>query len=150
MTYPEPTELIEFLAPYPAEVQELTLAGREFLLEMLYPVSEMFFDATYAVCSAFTYTGDQKGAFVNFAVYPKHVTLIFPWGAHLHDPERRLGGQGNRVRHIRLSSLETLQDDYVLDLIKQASHNAPRPKGPIEPHRVVKIYKGAKRRPSVS
>lgn len=144
----EPDELIEFLAPYPKEVQEFTLAARLRLHELVGPASDLFFDATTAVCSGFSYTGLPRDNFVNLAVYAKHVTLIFPFGVQLEDPEQRLKGEGNQVRNIRLAGLETLNDVYVVRLIKQAAAMAVKAQLPVEPVKYVKIYNGPKRRPS--
>ena len=141
----EPAELIGFLAPYPLGVQELALEARSFLLKMLAPVSELHYDATSAVCAGFAYGSKTADVFVNLAVYPKHVTLVFGWGSSLSDPEKRLRGEGKRVRHLRLASIETLQDPYVLDLISQASNAAIR-KPDWQPERIIKIYNGPKRR----
>jgi hypothetical protein len=142
--------LIEFLAPYPPEVQELALQGRKRLLELVGPASEIFWDATQAVCAGFTYTAKVSDNFVNLAVYPKHVTLIFPNGARQQDPEARLGGEGSRVRHIRLASIDTLSDPYVVDQIEQAKAIAPRPATPIDYVVHVKVMNGPKRRPKPS
>ncbi len=143
----EPKELIEFLQPYPAHVREFALAGRLFLLEKLWPVTEIYYDAVQAVCSGFTYTGEVRDNFVNLAVYSNHVTLIFPFGAELSDPDGRLKGNGTRVRNLRLSGMETLHDPYILELIRQSSEIAPRPLDPVEPGVVVKVMKGNKKRP---
>lgn len=148
MNPPDPTALIEFLAPYPPEVQQLTLKGRELLFAMLAPVSEIFYDANSAVCAGFLYTDSVRDSFVNFAVYSDHVTLIFQWGVNLDDPQGKLKGAGNQVRHIRLDGIETLQDPYVMGLIQQASNQAERPSEPFEPKTIVKVMKGNKRRPS--
>ena len=143
----EPAELIEFLAPYPPEVQRLTLEARLLLQELVGPASDLFFDATTAVCSGFSYTGEPRDNFVNLAVYPNHVTLIFPWGSKLDDPEARLNGEGKQVRNIRLKGIETLRDPYVRVLVQQAIALAVRPAIPVEPKRYVKVYQGPKRRP---
>lgn len=143
----EPTALIEFLQPYAGEVIDLALAARNLLLEMLWPVNEVHYDANSAVCSGFTYTHSVNDCFANFAVYADHVTLVFGYGVHLSDSERRLKGSGNRVRHIRLEGLRTLMDPYILALIRQASEQAPRPTEPFEPSVIVKIMRGKKRRP---
>ncbi|HWD39923.1 MAG TPA: DUF1801 domain-containing protein [Fimbriimonas sp.] len=147
MPVEDPAELVEFLQPYPLEVQELMLEGRRFLLDLLWPVTELFFDATQAVCSGFAYMGGVRESFVNLAAYSDHVTLVFGWGARLDDPEKRLNGSGNQVRHLRLKGMETLEDPYVVGLIRQASANAPKPDGPVEPKQIVKIYNGPKKRP---
>lgn len=145
---PEPTALIEFLAPYPLEIQALTLEGRRFLVERYWPVSEIIWDATQAVCCGVMYTNNPRDCFVNFAVYANHVTLIFSWGVNLHDEEGRLKGSGSQVRNIRLEKgMETLTDTYVVGLIDQASALAMRPREPVEPQVIVKVMKGPKRRP---
>lgn len=145
----EPTELVEFLAPYPPEVQSLTLAARLRLHELIGPASDLFFDATAAVCAGFSYTGRARDNIVNLAVYAQHVTLIFPNGANLEDPANRLKGEGGRVRNIRLAGIETLHDAYVVNLILEASRQAARPEEPMKPVKFVKVYNGPKRRPKV-
>lgn len=148
MDLPDPSELIEFLAPYSPEVRELALLARQQLHEIAGPASDLFFDATQAVCAGLSYTGLPKDNFINIAVYAKHVTLIFPFGARLIDPERRLKGEGSTVRNIRLQGIETLRDDYVVGLIQQCMNLAVRPESPINPVKYVKIYQGPKKRPS--
>jgi len=147
MDMPQPVELIEFLAPYPPDVQELTLQARLRLLELIGPISEIFYDAMSAVCSGFAFTAEVKDCFVNLAVYSDHVTLIFPMGVKLSDPAGRLKGGGTQVRHMRLAELQTLADPYVVELVEQATDMAKRPPEPIEPRVVVKVMKGPKRRP---
>ena len=143
----EPTKLIEFLAPYPPEVQRVTLAARLRLIEIIGPSSEIFWDATQAVCSGFCFTHNASDNFINLAVYAKHVTLIFPWGARLEDPEGRLKGEGSRVRNIRLIDLGLLEDPYVVRLIRDSIAMGKRPETELEPIQIVKVMQGAKRRP---
>lgn len=145
---PDPSELIEFLAPYPPDVQCLALDARAFLYDLLFPVTELHYDATSAVCAGFCFSDNPSDNFVNIAVYSKHVTLVFSWGAKLMDPQVRLNGEGKQVRHIRLQGIETLQDPYVLDLIRQASENAVQRSLSFEPITIVKVYAGPKRRPN--
>jgi hypothetical protein len=150
MAASEPLELIEFLAPYPDQLKELTLQGRELLAGMFPGANEIFYDANSAVCSGFVYTDSVRDCFVNLAVYSDHVTLIFGFGAALSDPEHRLKGGGNQVRHLRLAGIETLKDPYVAELIMQASDRSKRPAESQTPHRIVKVMNGKKRRPQPS
>ena len=140
--------LLEFLSPYPIEVQELALAARAAALPMFEHVSEIFWDATQAVCLGFTFTHSTKENFFNFAVYANHVTWIFPWGIKLVDTEKRLKGEGNQVRNLRLLSIEMLNDPYVLDLIKQAEAIAVKPAEPLLSIQIVRVMNGPKRRPN--
>ena len=142
-----PSELVEFLAPYPESVREVMLEGRAALRSVIGAASELVYDATTAVCDGFSYTADVKGGFVNLAAYSDHATLVFGYGALLSDPEARLKGGGKQVRHMRLASAADILDPYVVGLIHEAEANAPKPSEPIEPRLVVKIYQGPKRRP---
>ena len=144
---PDIAPLIGFLAPYPEEVQQLTLEGRAFLRDLLAPVSELWFDATSAVCTGFGYSASVRDSFVNLAVYSDHATLIFSRGVDLDDPESRLKGDGKQVRNIRLTNgMATLKEPYVLSLIQQAASRAVR-QSDFEPTVIVKVYEGPKRRP---
>ena len=138
-------ELEGFLIVYNPDVQNTALELRIRLAEIVGPANEFVFDATSAVCVAFGYTNQWREAFVNIAVYPKHVTLVFARGADLDDPERRLNGEGKQVRHIRLVPPEILDDPYIIALIHQAAKSAKR-EDVTDYKLVVKVYEGPKRR----
>jgi len=144
----EEAKLLEFLAPYPPHVQELALMARIKALSMFDTPSEIFWDATQAVCIGVTHTHNPRECFFNFAVYANHVTMIFPWGVKHQDPEGRLRGEGNQVRNIRLTSFELLDDPYVVDQIRQAEALAARTTEPLSPIQIVKVMNGPKRRPT--
>jgi hypothetical protein len=56
----------------------------------------------------------------SIAVYPRWVSLFFAHGVGLPDPEKRLQGTGNKVRHIVLSDVKMLDDPAVKTLMKLA------------------------------
>jgi hypothetical protein len=142
-----PYELIEFLGPYPLEIQALALEARLGILELTGPASDLIFDGAATVMAGLAYTGESSDNFVSITVYAEHLTLTFPFGSRLTDPENRLRGDGKLVRNIRLSNMQTLQDPYVIDLIQQASSMAKKPSVPMEPVTYVKVYSGPKRQP---
>ncbi|MBC8063554.1 MAG: DUF1801 domain-containing protein [Chlorobia bacterium] len=144
---PEPPEYAEFLAPYPSEVQRLAQDLRKRLLELLPPCIETVWDATNAVGVAFGFTERNADHFIHLPVYTKYVNLGFSHGAQFADPENRLKGTGSRIRHLRLTSLENLEDPYVQDLIRQAHEGAVRSKEPVEPRSIIRVMDGPKRRP---
>ncbi len=146
---PRPPSLVEFLAPYPDAVQEVAYAARAILYDRFAPISEIFYDATQAVCLGFTYTDHERNNFINLAVYANHVSLIFPYGAQLDDPEGRLKGTGTRVHHTRLIGVEDLEDRYLTGLIEQARRRAVTPNEPLPETIIVKSMRGPKRRPTV-
>ncbi len=139
-------ELEGFLAAYNPDVQKIALESGVRLAKIVGPANEFVFDATSAVCVAYGYTSKWQEAFVNIAVYPKHVTLVFPWGVELSDPEKRLKGEGKQVRHFRLVPPEILNDPYIETLIHEASAKAAKPEVFEEFKKIVKVYEGPKRR----
>ncbi len=144
---PEPPEYVEFLAPYPYEVQVLARELRKRMLELLPPCIETVWDATNAVGVAFGFTDRNADHFIHLPVYTKYVNLGFSDGVRLHDPEGRLVGKGSRIRHLRLTAVEELEDPYVVDLVRQAHENAVRSNEPIEPRSIIRVMAGPKRRP---
>lgn len=144
---PEPPEYIEFLAPYPPETQLLARALRNRVLELLPPCIETVWDATNAVGVAFGFTERNPDHFIHLPVYTKYVNLGFSFGTQLSDPEGRLMGKGSRIRHLRLTTLQELEDPYVLDLIRQAHESAPRGNEAVEPRTIIRVMEGPKRRP---
>jgi len=143
----EPPEYVEFLAPYSPEIQSLARGLRSRVLELLPPCIETIWDATNAVGVAFGFTERNADHFIHLPVYTKYVNIGFSDGASLSDPEGRLQGKGSRIRHLRLTALGDLEDPYVQNLIHQASANAVKGDGPIEPRSLIRVMEGPKRRP---
>jgi hypothetical protein len=85
---------------------------------------------------------------LSLAIMPRWVTLCFLKGAKLRDPKKLLGGRGNIVRNIHLSSPSHLEDRDVRDLIDQ-SIAAARPEFSGKPGRQQTVIKSisAKQRP---
>lgn len=150
MNLPEPPEYLEFLAPYPAATQELARGLRARLVALLPPCVEVLWDATNAVGVAYGFTEVNRDAFIHLPVYTKYVNLGFNRGTELDDPERRLKGTGSLIRHVKLTSVEDLDDPYVLGLLRQAIDGARRPSEAEAPRTVIRVMEGPKRRPRTS
>lgn len=148
MSRPVPDELFEFMAPYAPHILELMLAVRERVLEVAPQATEILYDATYTVVFAYSYTHSHVQGFIHISVFAKHVNLGFNYGIDLDDPEGRLRGDGSQVRHVQIKSLEDADDPYYLNLIRDAEKKGIRPEEPLEPIQIVKVMKGAKRRPN--
>jgi len=145
---PEPLEYVKFLAPYPESTQTLARSLRTRVLELLPPCIETIWDATNAVGAAFGFIERNADHFIHLRVYTKYVNIGFSHGAQFDDPECRLQGSGNRIRHIRINNIEDLEDPYVEDLIRQAHESAVQSKEPIRPRTLIRVMDGPKRRPS--
>ena len=114
----------------PDTVQQIALAARELIRELLPQVVEVVWPAQR---SSGYGTGPKKNSeqFCWILAHNAHVALAFPFGAELDDPAGLLGGTGARVRNVRLASLEDVARPELAELITQAMrHRMPPP--PIE------------------
>ncbi len=147
MRLPEPPEYVEFLQPYPASTQVLARALREKLIALLPDCIETVWDATNAVGVAYGFTEKNADHFLHLPVYTKYVDIGFSFGASLDDPEGRLIGKGARVRHVKLTKPEELDDPYLQGLIQQSIAQAPHSGLIVEPRTCIRVMDGPKRRP---
>jgi hypothetical protein len=63
---------------------------------------------------------DAGGPFAALKAFSRHVTLTFWRGAALPDPTGLLGGDGDRMRHARFSSLDDVREEPIADLVRAA------------------------------
>jgi len=63
---------------------------------------------------------DVGGPFVALKAHPRHVTLTFWRGTTLADPAGLLTGDGDRMRHARFSSVESVDGQAVAGLVRAA------------------------------
>ena len=119
-----PKELISFLQPYSPEIGELALQLRAVVLNEMGPCYENIYDAYSAVAIGYG-TSDRLGdGILHIAVYSKHVNLGFNDGATLDDPKGILKGAGNRIRHIKIKSLEDVRRPELRHYIQRAKKHA--------------------------
>jgi hypothetical protein len=63
---------------------------------------------------------DVNGPFVAMKAFPRWVTLTFWRGATLSDPEGILEGDGDRMRHARFASADSIPRSAVDALVREA------------------------------
>ncbi len=63
---------------------------------------------------------EWNGPMIWMKAYPKHVNIGFWRGTELNDPKKVLIGDGERMRHIKLTSVEEIPADALRELVKQA------------------------------
>jgi hypothetical protein len=117
-------ELLQFLAPYDAAIQQLALEVRAYLLTIEPRATETIYDAYNAVAVGYSFTGRLKECYCHVAVYRKHVNLGFNRGADLDDPRKILQGKGSQVRHVTLHDKAGLSGTYLKGLVRAAIVNA--------------------------
>jgi hypothetical protein len=123
-------QLSSFLAKY---TPKIAAEGRRALAKMrkLLPGStEMAYDNYNGLVIGFGPTEKPSLAILSILLMPDHVTLCFLQGASLPDPNRRLKGSGNLVRHVRLVPPTVLDDPEILHLINTALYRAKVPINP--------------------
>jgi hypothetical protein len=67
--------------------------------------------------------------FCYISLQKSHINLGFYYGAELPDPDRLLEGTGELMRHIKIRSVEQLEDNALRKLVEAASKHLPRLKG---------------------
>ena len=63
---------------------------------------------------------EWNGPMIWMKAYPKHVDIGFWRGTEMDDPKKVLTGDGERMRHIKITSLEDIPADALRELVKQA------------------------------
>lgn len=63
--------------------------------------------------------------FCYIGVFKNHINLGFYYGSELPDPENLLEGTGKRLRHIKISQQDQLDNPAIRDLIVVASKHLP-------------------------
>ncbi len=140
-------QLAGFLAKFMPEIESLAHA---ILLKMraTYPNAlELVYDNYNALAIGFGPTERVSETIFSIAVYPRWVSLFFLQANRgLPDPENRLQGSGNVVRHIRLPSAETLDEPAVRALMLEAESRAVRSFDPKGAYRLIIKSISAKQR----
>jgi len=132
-----PSELLEFLTRYPPEVGEVFLAARDKVFGIAPEATEIVTNASYTVACGYTFTHSIKHAFLYVGAYSKHINIAFVFGASVPDPERRLKGDGKVMRHLSYQTVESLDDPYEDELMRQTILMSHRPEEPLVPKTVI-------------
>jgi hypothetical protein len=109
---------------------EIATAARRALVKMrkrLPGAIEFVYDNYNALVIGFGPTMRPSEAIFSIVVSHRRVTLCFLQGAILDDPHSLLQGSGNVVRHLRLTTPETLDEPEVLQLMQEALRRAKVP-----------------------
>lgn len=115
----------EVIAEASAEVQQIARALRALLAEVMPGITEVPWAqqkiAGYGI-------GPKKMSqhFCYLAPHKEYVNLGFMYGADLPDPEGLLEGGGKLLRHIKVRSLDDVQQPGLRTLIEAASGHLPK------------------------
>ncbi|MEL7003473.1 MAG: DUF1801 domain-containing protein [Bacteroidota bacterium] len=121
---PKPTRPLPDLIESGLQLKDTSLVGlfiltRNLVLSQAPDCVELVYD-THALTSVFLHSSKLSDAFCHIPIYSKHLNLGFNKGTVLTDPEQRLKGTGKLIRHIPVSSIENIDNQYVKGLLQQA------------------------------
>ncbi len=116
-------DLIRFLEPFPAKIQETALWLRDFVWD-LYPESnELIYDNYNALAFGWGLSDRLGDVFCSIACY-KSINFGFNRGNEIADPQKMLLGNGNVYRYIKVPGIETFPKEYMQLLLNEAYVNA--------------------------
>ena len=107
------SKVTEYIAALPSPQKEICQSVRELILSNFPKITEEYkwnFPAYYYNGKRICITGGFK----------QHANLELFYGAHLHDSKGRIAGVGKNTRHIKIRSLEDIDTDYLVDLVRQS------------------------------
>ncbi len=64
--------------------------------------------------------------FCYIALFKERINLGFYYGADLPDPAHLLEGTGNALRHVKISSIEQLENPALVKLVEETSRYLPK------------------------
>lgn len=144
-------ELIKFLKPFPANVQETALWLRDFVYTLYPDSNELIYDNYNALAFGFSLSDTAGDAFCSIAVYSKHVNFGFNRGSEIGDPEKILTGNGSLYRYIKVIDTKAFPENEIKKLLEQANVNAlarfKKGKPVLKGQTIVKMALENKRRP---
>ena len=140
-------QLSRFLAKYTPKIAAQARRALAKMRKLLPGSTEMVYDNYNGLVIGFGPTEKPSLAILSILLMPDHVTLCFLQGASLPDPNHRLKGSGNLVRHVRLVPPTVLDDPEILDLINTALYRAKVPINPKARRQLIIKSISAKQRP---
>jgi hypothetical protein len=72
-------------------------------------------------------TFEARNPFCLYMVAKNHVTLGFHYGTSLKDPEGLLEGTGKNIRHVKLRTIDDLEQEGLRNLVQAAARLESKP-----------------------
>jgi hypothetical protein len=108
----------EFFAKYPAEVQAISRILRAWVKAAMPGANELLLANQNHV--AYSTSISSAGTIVYICPMRDYVRLGFMFGKGLPDPGGVLVGEGKRIRHVKVRSLEQARDRVLERLVEAA------------------------------
>ena len=124
MAKTDTSDLLQFLSPFPADVQQTALWLREFVWDLYPKCNELIYDNYNALAFGWSPTSRLPHTFCSIAVMSKYVHFGFYWGTQIADPKKMLLGKGNQYRYIIVKDKNDFPKAYIKKLLKEAYANS--------------------------
>src|SRR3981081_2320528 len=126
MSKEQTKDLLKFLKPFPADVQERALWLRDFVWDLYPKTNELIYDNYNALAFGWSPTDKVGHTFCSIAIgrSSKNIHFGFYWGKELSDPDKILLGKGNQYRYILVTDKDKFPKTYIKKLIQQAYANS--------------------------
>lgn len=111
-------QILDFLAPYQPQVQEITLRLRDLALQVAPGAIEQI--DRPAKLLAYGWRRTYKDTICVIMPLKAAVNLGFPRGVNLPDPAGLLTGTGKRARHVRITTTQEVQAHALRALVEAA------------------------------
>lgn len=115
-------DLLRFLKPFPADMQDRTLWLRNFVWDLYPTANELIYDNYNALAFGWSITDRLGQLFCNIAVGRSsgNIHFGFYYGTSIKDPEKRLIGNGNQYRYLLVPDVKKFPAGYIKKLLKDA------------------------------
>jgi len=121
MSKEETNDLLKFLTPFSDEIKEIALWLREFVWDLYPDANELIYDNYNALAFGWSPSDKVGDTFCSIAVGSnKYVHFGFYWGSRIADPEKKLLGNGNQYRYIKVKTRNDFPKAYIKSLLKEA------------------------------
>ncbi len=126
MSKADSKDLLRFLKPFPADMQERALWLRNFVWDLYPTANELIYDNYNALAFGWSISDRVGHLFSTIAVgrTSGNIHFGFYWGASLSDPKKILIGQGNQYRYILVKNVDAFPKAYAKKLMKEAYANS--------------------------
>jgi hypothetical protein len=109
-----------FIAKFDPAIAKLTRACRSVIRKRYPSAIELVYDNYNALAIGYSSTEKTSDVVFSLAVYARGLNLYFMYGRSLPDPDNLLEGNGTQGAFIRVSSVDTLSEPKVVNLIERA------------------------------
>jgi hypothetical protein len=153
MAVEQTKDLMLFLKPFPAHMQETALWLREFVWKEYPHTNELIYDGYNALAFGWSLTDKVTHTFCSVAVYGSGLHFGFYYGTEIADPDKRLAGKGNQYRYFPIQEKKDFPKTYAKKLMKEAYANSLAKvndaKQIIKGQTIVKLAMAKKKRPGM-